>query len=366
MANWIMSLPMSRKSRLATSLKSQVSNDANSRLATSNSRPSKSAGKARLGLLVTLLVLLAATGTAVIERNNLYDWWQLRHYQAPSVVAGLAAQDTMTAYARKLFYINHPAVVTGSAFSQPCPNDGGEKTIVLGCYHGGESGIYLLGVSDPRLNGVEQVTAAHEMLHAAYERLNQSERQRVDGLLLDYYDHDLHDQRIAATIAAYKQSEPHDVVDEMHSVFGTEIANLPAALENYYSQYFVNRATVAGFAAQYQGEFTSRQSTVAQDDARLTGMRSQINGLEADLKTRLSAINAQQTTLNAERANGNIPAYNAGVPGYNSLVDAYNSEAANLQALIAQYNQLVASRNAVALEEDQLSKELTSTAAPIK
>jgi hypothetical protein len=312
-----------------------------------------------------MLAVLGGLGAAALERQNLYDWWALRNYQAPPIVLQLATQDTMTPYARKIFYVNHPNIETGPNFKNSCPNDGGEKTIVLGCYHAGQSGIFLLSVNDPLLNGVEQVTAAHEMLHSAYERLSGAERQKVDAMLTDYYDHDLHDPRILATIAAYKQSEPHDVVNEMHSVFGTEIADLPSGLEQYYSQYFTDRAAVASFAARYQAEFTSRQTAVAQDDAKLAVQKTQIDSEESDLKSRLAVIDSQQAALNTERSNDDIAAYNAGVPGYNRLVDAYNSEADGLQNLIDQYNQLVTSRNAVALEEDRLASELSSTAPPL-
>src|SRR5262249_17898052 len=123
---------------------------------------------------------------------------------------------------------NHPEIDTKNNFSSNCPNNGGEKTVILGCYHPDQNGIFVLGVSDPRLDGVMQVTAAHEMLHAEYDRLNSKDRSYVNGLLMDYYEHDLHDQRIQDVIAAYKLSEPNDVVNEMHAVFGTEIAKLPA------------------------------------------------------------------------------------------------------------------------------------------
>lgn len=323
------------------------------------------AGAARLWLVIILLVLASGIGVAALQRQNLYDWWALRNYQAPAAVTQLATQDTMTPYARKVFYVNHPQIDAGNTFGQFCPNNGGEKTIVLGCYHSGQGGIALLGVSDPVLDGVEQVTAAHEMLHAAYDRLSSSERQKVNAMLLDYYNHDLHDPRIQATINAYKQSEPNDVVNEMHSVFGTEIANLPSGLEQYYTRYFTNRAAVAAFAAQYQAAFTSRQAAVAQDDAQLAVMKAQIDSQEADLKSRLTTIQSRQAQLSAYRSNGEVAAYNAGVPGYNQLVDAYNSEADGLQNLINQYNQLVAQRNAIAVEEDKLANELSSTAAPI-
>ncbi len=318
----------------------------------------------RLGTLLLLVVWLAGLGLVAANRQNLFDWWRLRNYQAPAAIAQLADQDTMTNYGRKVFYVNEPVVSSKGDFGDSCPNNGGEQTIVLGCYHGGQSGIFLLGVSDSRLDGVEQVTAGHEMLHAAYDRLSTSERNRVDAMLEDYYKHQLHDDRILKTIDAYKKSEPNDVVNEMHSVFGTEIANLPAPLEQYYKKYFGNRAQVAAYAAQYQAEFTSRKAIIAQDDSQLADLKTRIDSGQADLKDKQAQITTQQRNLNSLR-NSDVPAYNAGVPAYNALVDSYNAEVQRVQRLIDQYNQLVTSRNAVALEEDQLVKELTPTASTI-
>lgn len=315
-------------------------------------------------LLVILIFWLAALCAVYAKRQAVFDWFALRNYQAPAAVAQLASQDTMTSEAQHIFYVNHPVVDDKSTFNKYCPNNGGEQTIVLGCYHGDQSGIYLLGVSDPRLDGVEQVTAAHEMLHAAYDRLSQAERERVDGLLLDYYNHNLHDARIQSTIAAYTKTEPHDVVNEMHSVFGTEIASLPPALEQYYKQYFDNRSQVAAFAAQYQAEFTSRQATVANDDKLLSSLKAQIDSQEADLKTKQAQISSQQSQLEAERSS-DLHAYNAGVPGYNAQIDAYNNEVQSVQSLINQYNRLVAERNAVAMQEAQLVDDLNTNVAPI-
>lgn len=312
-----------------------------------------------------LLVWAAALGLVAVHRQDIFDWWQLRNYQAPATVSSLASQDTMTAYGRKIFYVNHPQIDSKSTFATACPNNGGEQTIVLGCYHGNQAGIFLLNVDDPRLNGVEQVTAAHEMLHGAYDRLSSSDRKKVDAMLLDYYNNDLHDPRILNEIAAYKKTEPNDVVNEMHSVFGTEVTQLPNGLEQYYKRYFTDRSQIAAFANQYQSEFTSRQATLAQDDARLADLKSQIDNAENDLKSKQSAINSAQSQLASQKNSGDVSGYNAGVPGYNALVNAYNAEVQNIRNLISQYNQLVAARNAVAFEENQLVKDLSNDTAPI-
>jgi len=309
-------------------------------------------------LLGTLLVLVCLGVIGLVEKRNIQDFFKLYNYHPPAAILNLAKDDTMTPYALKVFKVNHPSIEDKQTFNVNCPNDGGEKTIVLGCYHSDQAGIFLLNVSDSRLYGVQQVTAAHEMLHAAYDRLSTSERKKVDAMLLNYYNHDLTNPRIKQDINLYKQTEPHDVVNEMHSVFGTEIANLPAPLENYYKRYFSDRQKIAAYANQYQAAFTSRQSAVSQDDAELSSMKTQIQNMEADIKSKYSAINTEQNTLNSEKTN-DVSAYNADIGGYNQQVDAYNNEVASLKTVIAQYNSLVTTRNSIALLENHLYDELS-------
>jgi len=322
-------------------------------------------GSGRLGLLMALLLLLAAAVAAAANLRGIADWLELRSYQPPAAVASLASQDGMTASARKIFYVNHPVIEDKDTFNNQCPNNGGEQTIVLGCYHGNQDGIYLLNVTDARLNGVEQVTAAHEMLHAAYDRLSNSDRQKVDAMLLDYYNHGLHDQRLLNTIAAYKKTEPRDLVNEMHSVFGTEVASLPNGLEAYYKRYFSNRAQIAAFAAQYQGVFTSQQQQLAQLKTQLANLKAEIDTNEAELNAKQAQINSEQQTLAAERNSGNLTAYNYGVSAYNAQVNSYNAQVDSTRALIEQYNQLVQTYNSLVTQQDQLINELSSQPTPI-
>jgi hypothetical protein len=315
----------------------------------------------RFSAFIVIALWIVFLGWAVLNHQKVYDWWHLRGYTPPTAIKNLAAQDTMNDYAKRIFYVNEPIIEAKSAFSEKCPADGGEKTIVLGCYHSDQAGIFILNVDDPRLDGVEEVTAAHEMLHAAYDRLSKSERGHVDAMLQDFYDNGLTDERIKSTINSYKTTEPDDLVNEMHSIFGTEVANLPAPLEAYYKKYFTDRQQIAAFAAKYQSEFTSRKAQVAQYDAQLAGMKTQINNLEADLNAKQAQIDAEQSRLNSLRSSGDIDGYNAGVPGYNYLIDQYNAEVAQVKDLINQYNSLVETRNAVALEEGQLVKELSGS-----
>ena len=300
-----------------------------------------------LEVSVALLIWLVALTLILANRQSLSDWWRLRDYNPPASVSRLATQDTMDGYARHLFYLNRPQLLpTVTSFRKFCPEN--ENTIVLGCYHLGQNGIFIYNVSDPTLAGVQQVTAAHEVLHAVYARLSTKGRNYVDGLLENYYQHDLHDPRVQAEIKLYQQTEPHDVMDEMHSTFGTEIANLPAPLEAYYKRFFTNRSAIVAYEQLYEGEFTSRQNTMAQDDQQLANMKQQISAQETSLGTALNQINADQGRLNSLLSSEQTVAYNAAIPDYNSEVDAYNNGVDSLRSAITAYNQLVAARNLVA------------------
>lgn len=315
----------------------------------------------RNAALVVGVFFVMVVGIALFaQRNVIYDWSRLHNYKPPAAIVQLATDTTMTSDGRTLLYINHPQLDNKATFSKVCPT-GGEKTIVLGCYHPVQRGIYLYRVTDPQLNGVEQVTAAHEMLHAAYDRLSPRERSYVDGLLENYYRHDLRNPTVAAEIAAYKQSEPHAVVNEMHSVFGTEIANLPAPLEQYYKQYFTDRQKITQYASDYRSAFTYRETSIKQYDAQLSKLYPKITEDKAKLDTQLAAITAAKAQLDAEQSSDNTNAYNADVPTYNAAVDSYDSLIISTRQIVLRYNDIVDKRNAIAFEEQQLSQALNSS-----
>jgi hypothetical protein len=328
------------------------------------SKPTRHWSRKTLYLAVTLLWVVFLP-LVILNRQDIVDWWRLRSYNPPILISSISQQDAMSDYGQKIFYVNSPEVTGKNKFNQDCPTATAEQTIVLGCYHAGQNGIYIYDVADQRLDGVEQVTAAHEMLHAAYERMSYKERTEINNQLEDFYHNGLHDERILKTIDAYKQTEPNDVVNEMHSIFGTEVRDLPAPLQEHYKKYFSDRSKVVVFAEKYQAEFTSRQDAVTKYDNQLAGMKSQIDSLESNLKSQQDSINQKQKELIALRSSGDTTAYNAGVPPYNALIDSYNSQVQQLKALIAQYNQLVATRNSIALEENQLAQDLNSKAQTI-
>lgn len=287
------------------------------------------------------------------QKQNIYDWYKLRDYTPPPSIATLAASVAMNDKAKRIFYVNKPELIADAAnFRANCSTS--EQTIVLGCYRSGQQGVFVFDVTDERLAGIEEVTAAHEMLHAAYDRLSSGERQNVDGMLNDFYQNHLSSQRVRETIESYKKTEPNDLLNEMHSIFGTEINELPAGLEQYYTRYFTNRGAVVVFSQRYENEFAGRKSRAEQYEAQINGLKQKIDSDEADLRSQLLNIEAEQTRLDGLRASDDIKAYNASVPGYNSQVHAYNSGVAQYKRDVDKYNSLIEQYNDIAGELRQL------------
>lgn len=296
-----------------------------------------------LGLL---LVVLAGFW----QKQNIYDWWKLRGYDPPLSIAQLATDTTMKEDARRTFYIYQPELNNKQEFNQNCGTHAHEHTIVLGCYLKNK-GIYLLDVTDPRLNGVEEVTAAHELLHAKYDRLKRSERERIDKLVNQAYA-SVTDERIRKTVDEYR-SAGAEVTNELHSILGTEVRELPAELEDYYGRYFSNRQKIVGYSESYQAAFTERKDRVALYDAQLNDLKAQIDENQSELNQLSAALNAEREQVENSGSQSAVDAFNRKVRQYNNLVTA-------TKELIERYNQIVTERNQIALEEQELFDAINS------
>lgn len=308
----------------------------------------------RRALIVLLPVAIVLVGWT--QRYNIQDWYRLRGYTPSAAIVKLADDTSMTDYGRKLFYVNHPELNNAADFNQHCTSS--EQSIVLGCYVN-NSGIYLYDVQDERLLGVHQVTAAHEMLHAAYERLSGGERTRIDKLTAEYFTASA-DARLKETIAAYTARDPSVVPNELHSILATESTDLPDELETYYQRYFKDRQVVVAFSLRYEAAFQERKAKVADYDKQLETLKAEIETGEAKLDSQTASLTAQRAELEALLAAKQYEDYNARVPGFNSSVKSYNASVTSLRTKIDRYNQLVNERNAIALEENELVKAIDS------
>lgn len=311
---------------------------------------------AKLFAGIVSVAIIGLSVFVILEHDRVVDWWLLRDYEPSSEIQALADDTTMTDLGQRYFYVYDPQLLSRDTFRQRCTI--AEESIVLGCYVS-RQGIYIYDVEDEQLSGVRQVTAAHEMLHVAYERLSQSERERIDALNLAMFE-TLDDERIQRTIQAYRDRDPTVVANELHSILPTEVRELNDELDEYYSQYFDNRLEIVAYSEQYANVFEAARERVEQLDNRLEDKLTRIESLQVNLEIEAARLEQQRNQLNELLDNNNVEAYNNAVGSFNQGVTEYNQDVNRLGQLIDDYNDLVSERNEAALAHESLIDSIDS------
>ncbi len=308
-------------------------------------------------LLSFLLVISAGSIVLYHKKQDVWDAWRLRNYSPSKRVSDIAISTTFTNKAKRLFYVYYPSLESRENFNINCRTRG-EESIVLGCYNG--ENIYVYDVTDSKLNGVLEVTSAHEMLHAAYDRLGSGEKSRINKLLEDEAKK-ITDARLLRLIEQYKRQSNVDINNELHSIIGTEVRSVSPELEQYYRQYFINRSTVVEFSNQYEQVFVDFEKQISDLDKSLNQKKELIDANEASLNKLRGVIDVSRKSLDSLLASNKIAEYNSKIPAYNKDVNEYNSLITSLKDEIKMYNTLVEQRNSIVTAQTNLVKTLDSS-----
>lgn len=281
------------------------------------------------GVAVSLL-FVAASLWLFLNRQFVQDQITVMRYQPDTATVVAADRAGLNSNGKFLLYASVPQMQDRDTFRNSCSSRG-EETAVLGCYSAQR--IYVLDVTDERLDGIEEVTLAHEMLHAAYDRLSRADKEKVDGLLEEQYKH-IGNDRLKDLLAVYAQTEPGERSNELHSILATESKSLSPDLEEYYKRYFADRQKVATLFSQYYAVFDE--------------IKTQQKELVADLNARAKSINDQITQYNID-----TDALSRDIDAFNRNADSYTSQAAfnrDRQALIARQAAISRARDSISSE----------------
>jgi hypothetical protein len=298
----------------------------------------------------------------VTHRQVVLDWWQLQSYKPAAEIVALADSTTMVGRGRDLFYVSDPKVQDSKEFNLNC-KDKSEEGMVLGCFVTNTKRIYIYNVTDKRLPRTKEVTAAHEMLHAAYDRLDSTVRERVDRLVQADADKLKGDKTLNDLIKWYIKEEPGELLNELHSILGTQYGNLSAELEAYYRQYFSDRSKVVKYSQDHESVFLASKAKIAEYHAQLKQLKQQISNLEVSLKQKRAELDSESARLDALRRS-DPNAYNQAVPGFNAKVLSFNALAKEYNALIAKHNSIVELLEKEAAAQEGLYKSLDSHYQP--
>ncbi len=197
------------------------------------------------------VVVLCLATYVVLQSSWLMDTLKAWGYEPAEKVVAIESDLQLTAAGRRIFAATRPTVEGSMEFNEHCDSHDAEISL-LGCYIDGR--IYIYEIELAQLAPANKVTAAHELLHAVWERMGESERRQVSGWLDQVYN-----ERREWFEGELEVYDAEDRREEIYARAGTKLADLPDELENHYAKYFQNRAVIVQFYQDYEAPFLALQ-----------------------------------------------------------------------------------------------------------
>ena len=323
----------------------------------------------RAAAAILAFVLIALVIIAFAHRGTIRDHFLASTFEASEDVFTLTEGLHLTAAGERIFLASQPELGPPEDFNRWCSGvEHSEHSHVLGCFSHSE--IYLFDVTDERLDGIVEVTAAHELLHAAYARMSPREQDELGTALNAEYERIVQaSPRLAERMSVYDDLSSRAFTNELHSILGTEVMVLSDALEEHYAQWFQDRRQIV--------QLHERVSTVFSDlQARAHAVSDEMSQLRENIETRNAVYTVDVEQYNADadafRARNDRYEFSDNFEEFNELrtelVDRHNAlqlEHASLQSDTERYNSL--RDELLELQEigAELDRSLTSSLEPV-
>lgn len=311
-----------------------------------------------IATLFSILVLVGA-GWALLNRQFIADQLVVWSFQPTADVVALEERINLTDNGSFYFYASQPVLQPAAEFNESCPRQEPNSPI-LGCYGNAQLAIY--DVTDPTLAGIEEVTAAHEMLHAVWDRLGTDEQERLSKLLVKVYDENTSEE-LAERVAYYERTQPGEVINELHSILPTEVRDIGPELETYYQKFFQDRLKIVGYYEQYSKVFASLVEKIDTLYQRIEALSADIEERKTVYEAGIAALDRDIQTFNNRADSGDFSSESAFFVERSILIsrsNALENDRAQLSRDIDTYNALIDEYASVSAELASLNKSIDS------
>ena len=323
---------------------------------------------ARIGWTITTALILILAVAAYAHRQQITDRVAAAGFDAPMEISELTERLNLTEDGEVVFFATQPTLESSQYFNDQCSRvdhvDGGH---VLGCFSDGN--IHLFEVRDERLNGIVEVTAAHELLHAVHARMRDSEREEFDRRLEAEYEVLAQtNPALVERMKVYEGLSRSGFANELHSVLGTEVAVLPEWLEAHYARWFLDRSMIVTLFDGYHGLFVALQEEADNLAAELETIRASVEQRNAAYSEAVDAFNADAREF--KRRNENFE-FSSNVTEFNRLMTelgerraALDTELAAIRAEVARFDEKRARLEEIGKTSADLDQQIDSGLAP--
>lgn len=319
------------------------------------------------GAFINTVVCLALIGlslTIIVNRQLVVDQITVWQWQPNSEMDALIDRAGMNDYSKFLFHASRPVLDSTQNFNVECDRIE-NSTSILGCYSNYR--IYIYNVSDKQLDGIREVTSSHEVLHAVYQRLSDQEKTDINVLLEAEYKKIETNKDYSDRMEFYARTEPGERYNELHSVIGTEIANIDPKLETYYKKYFTDRQKVVDLNTKYSSVFANLRNHANALITQMDSLIKSINERTAQYNTDVVTLNKDILAFNAKATSEGFTSqaqFNSERAALTNRVTTLDATSSSIHADVVTYNTILKEYNSIASESKKLYNSIDSTLAP--
>ena len=269
-----------------------------------------------LSLIVFTIFILANQDYELMADKKKAD-----EFKPSPEVEALVSKMNLTDKGKIILYASSPQLKGKIAFNGTCGRDGDPEAYVAGCYYKINDEEYI-DVYDSGKDASELqnayynyenskiVTLAHEMMHAVYSRLSDSDKEWIEIELNKIYSSNT-DLRLE--LSYYTSAEKNN---ELYVRIATEVYGIPSNLEKHYAQYFRDRQYIAKL---YHDNKTQIDEMFKGADKILERIKKQENVIQNSY-----GYSARRDAIN-ER-NRLVDLYNSQIGVYRDTLDKRDSE----------------------------------------
>ena len=302
------------------------------------------------------LLIIGIVGAVAVNFGVIRDFFVGLSYAPTEEMAEIRESLSLSSEGMRIFNAVQPELMERAEFNEKC-RELENQSAILGCYT--EDRVYVFNIVDDELEGIRELTAAHELLHAVYFRMSESEQVEWGLILNEVYADNL--GVLGSELAIYDEDERRE---ELYVRAGTEILDLPEALENHYGRIFENRGEIVKYYEEYIAVFKELEAKIASLYEKTEALEAEINSKTTDYETRAKALNEAARefnecarVLNCFSSQADFYARRAEIMGeQESLKNLYEE----LNRLIDEYNALVTEYNENVLHGQMLNTRINS------
>ena len=334
--------------------------------------PKSNKKASKKSLIFIIFALLGLSAIYFVDATYIRDQITAMLFVPSAEVIALKDQIDLTKDGNRILLASEPQLETRDSFNENCKSHD-ESISVLGCYASGK--IHVYNIENAELAGVNEVTLAHEFLHAVWARLPSSEKSRLEPLINKLYE--LNKDKLHDRLINYDES---DWIDELHSIIGTELTyfsepcNVPCAINiefnpliDHYNKYFQNRDKILSLYANYNSKFESLQKEAEETREKIDTLKAEIESKNDEYVKKVDNLNVKVADLKLRAENGyfsSVSAFNAERNRLNAEIDSTNDLYYESISMTDEVNALISAYNSNILRTKDLSESMNSNITP--